>query len=724
MKTVLLDGDDGVAFAKRHEPALQYVTLSNPARTEVRDENGNWLATFTNGSRTVNVKGSQRSFTQFDVPLEDSFTRTRSGSGWGLSTFGGTWVLAGGTNPGNWSVNGNEGEINVDTVNVSRRMYLGTQLSDPDIKVKVKTNKLSAGDTHGASILFNYQDISNHHLLKMDFVSRVITDSFARTTSNGWGSTPDGRTWTTSGGTSSNYAVSAGLASHSISALNSSRRTLIGSAIDSDVTVSVRTNVTATGNSFGAAVVSRWTDASNHYILRVRFSSTQTVHLLVQKMVGGTVTDIGSEVLVGGLNHAANTFVRVRAQTTGNQLRMKVWADGGSEPASWQLSVSDSTFMGAGQCGLRSLLFTGVSNPLPVTFGYADFSCTTEDGLDTVDLHYQKRIGGTTTNVGSGATVSGLNHLANSYVWLRVRATTTSVSAKAWADGAPEPASWQLTEATDSSFTSGKVGLRAVLDAAATNAPVLFTFDDFYAEGTVTSPPLVQHDHWVRALPQAFTGAVDVEWLYSALNDSTSDALGIAMEYLRHAPSIIRFGTQISGDANYGPLNSSGGRNEGADFNDYLGIPWTYTSADLPEAAELLSLDCSGYVRMVYGYRLGLPLRLNLLDGSSIPRVSGNITNYGMGTLLVANTGAQVTDFSNILPGDIVAFDADTSNPDENEGQIDHVGIYLGLDTDGKHRFVSSRKSPNGPSMSDLGGTSVLNGTGLYSTSFRAIRRF
>jgi len=49
--------------------------------------------------------------------------------------------------------------------------------------------------------------------------------------------------------------------------------------------------------------------------------------------------------------------------------------------------------------------------------------------------------------------------------------------------------------------------------------------------------------------------------------------------------------------------------------------------------------------------------------------------------------------------------------------------MYLGVDSGGHHRFVSSRKTANGPTLGDLGGKSLLDGTGHYAVSFRAARR-
>ena len=87
--------------------------------------------------------------------------------------------------------------------------------------------------------------------------------------------------------------------------------------------------------------------------------------------------------------------------------------------------------------------------------------------------------------------------------------------------------------------------------------------------------------------------------------------------------------------------------------------------------------------------------------------------------MIVSNTKVQVKDFSQIGIGDLVFFDAD-----ESDGtRIDHIGMYLGLDAGKHHRFISSRKGANGPTLGDYKGKSILDGTGLYARAFRAIRR-
>ncbi|MEV3912958.1 hypothetical protein [Streptomyces canus] len=67
-------------------------------------------------------------------------------------------------------------------------------------------------------------------------------------------------------------------------------------------------------------------------------------------------------------------------------------------------------------------------------------------------------------------------------------------------------------------------------------------------------------------------------------------------------------------------------------------------------------------------------------------------------------------------------FNAD-SGDDRVSPTLDHVGIYLGLDAVGRRRFLSSRKTANGPTMSDLGGASLLDGSGTYAKTLHTVRR-
>jgi hypothetical protein len=242
----------------------------------------------------------------------------------------------------------------------------------------------------------------------------------------------------------------------------------------------------------------------------------------------------------------------------------------------------------------------------------------------------------------------------------------------------------------------------------------------------------VQTSCWVRAYPQPFDGDIDVEWLNCALHANrcgVPDVLAIALQYVTGSHRLYEGGLQIAGDARYGP-RSLDSREEGADFNDYLGIVWEYADEplDRPETRQIRSLDCSGFVRMVYGYRRSLPgaftstvplSRAPRADNTALPRRAHEMFTSGPGIVLIDDVHSRPCELDVLSPGDLLFFDADS----EDGLRLDHVAIYLGLDTKGRRRFISSRKRANGPTMDDIGGRSILDGDGLYARAFRAARR-
>ena len=237
-------------------------------------------------------------------------------------------------------------------------------------------------------------------------------------------------------------------------------------------------------------------------------------------------------------------------------------------------------------------------------------------------------------------------------------------------------------------------------------------------EPGTTSPSVSSHTR-VRLLARPFTGHVPVRWLRAALRNTRPDVLAVALQYVSGAPTVRTSGGElVSSDADYGPLQSDGTRQEGSDFNDYLGVPWTYgTESDSPERDQHDALDCSGFVRMVMGYRAHVPLGLDT-DGVRLPRRAVQMLAGAPGVVTIRDTGG-VPSTRRLAPGDLLFFDADTADGT----QVDHVAVYLGRDNNNAPRFVSSRKSVNGPTMGDEGGNSLLSGTGTYARTWRAARR-
>lgn len=235
---------------------------------------------------------------------------------------------------------------------------------------------------------------------------------------------------------------------------------------------------------------------------------------------------------------------------------------------------------------------------------------------------------------------------------------------------------------------------------------------------------------YARLAPKPLTATSVTEawfepWLGKALADRSPDVLAIAMEYTNGA-KVERNGKnlQIAGDASFGPLSKidPDGRAENSDFYDYLGVSWDFPDGrhEQPSVKHLHSLDCSGFLRMVYGYRLGYPMGgTNAGGGGVLPRQAYAIAQNGPGTLLMPNTGRRAAGLDRLLPGDLLFFNAGPTH----RTHIEHSGLYLGVDELGHHRFISSRTHADGPTMSDVGGTSILDGSGFWATRWRTARR-
>jgi hypothetical protein len=239
------------------------------------------------------------------------------------------------------------------------------------------------------------------------------------------------------------------------------------------------------------------------------------------------------------------------------------------------------------------------------------------------------------------------------------------------------------------------------------------TFDEPTATHGVTT------DAWVRLLPAPFDGEVDVAWFEEARADRSPDVFEIAAEYLTGAPDVVdEDGILVSADADYGPLQPDGSRPVGSDWHDFRGVDAEYDGVvDLADPEEYRALDCSGYTRTIFGARLGMSMSLRPDGGTSLPRRSFEQAAEAPGVVPIVDGSV---DAARLQAGDLVFFDS----PGDDDGRIDHVGIYLGVDDGGQHRFVHSRRSANGPTLGgDEHGPSILDGDGYFARGFVSTRR-
>ncbi|PSM30854.1 DNRLRE domain-containing protein [Haliangium sp. UPWRP_2] len=278
------------------------------------------------------------------------------------------------------------------------------------------------------------------------------------------------------------------------------------------------------------------------------------------------------------------------------------------------------------------------------------------------------------------------------------------------------------TEVTDA---SGWVATYTDASYTVTHRGTSRTFSEPLAPET-GGTQTVTHSVYIRVLTAPWPAQAlpsDAE-IAALLANNAPDVLAIGMQYVNGALDVYQGNLRIAGNANYGLAI-------GSDFNDYLGVAWDYGAfggVDPPETSEYGQLDCSGFMRMIFGYRSGVPLTKDYQPGRAIPRSSDEMCDprIGVGTTLIADTGTRPADapatYAKLNVGDVVCFDA--TDPD---GVIDHVGIFLGVDGDGKHRILNSRNSLNGPTMKDsASGTSAsaLEGTGWMPNGWRSAVRF
>lgn len=209
-------------------------------------------------------------------------------------------------------------------------------------------------------------------VMRVTSIADLVTDTFTRTESNGWGTNDTGFTWSTGGGTAADYSVSGGKGNHTLATAAASRRCFLGTTIsDFDAYVSVTSDQLATGNYIAGGLTFRYLDADNLYNAQVMFTTTNTVTALILKRVGAVETLLGSYTLPNE-TFVAGTYYRLRFKIKGTSLKCKAWAATDAETPVWQVSVSDNDLVASTLLGFRSISGTGNTNVNP-TVSYDDY---------------------------------------------------------------------------------------------------------------------------------------------------------------------------------------------------------------------------------------------------------------------------------------------------------------------------------------------------------------
>ena len=235
--------------------------------------------------------------------------------------------------------------------------------------VHVLTTEGIPWTTDGAEVPFDLR--AGGEVMTATAVTSWLRDTFTRTVANGWGTPDTGAAWTNvGGGAASDYATNGSVALHTLSTVDTTRRSGITAVhADFDLYCDVTTSALATGDSLYGAVCARMLDANNLYMTRIEFTTSNTVVVTVRKMVAGVQTQLGSSFTVP-VTHVAGTFIRLRFQGQGTTLRARAWLASGREPAVWHIETTDSAITAANQVGTRSVRTASNTNAASVAVQY------------------------------------------------------------------------------------------------------------------------------------------------------------------------------------------------------------------------------------------------------------------------------------------------------------------------------------------------------------------
>jgi hypothetical protein len=203
-------------------------------------------------------------------------------------------------------------------------------------------------------------------VMTVSAVAQAAVDAFGRTVANGWGSADSGQAWAVSGGVASDFAVTGGTGRQIHSTAGLFRTALAAApAANVDLRADVSLGVVPTGAAAYAFLMARYTDSTHAYLARLHIAAGGAMTLSLRKR-DGTETQLAT--FATGLTYTAGAWYTMRLSVQGNSLAAKVWLRTRGEPPNWQVTATDSALTAAGSIGVRTLLDSGITNPLPVTF--------------------------------------------------------------------------------------------------------------------------------------------------------------------------------------------------------------------------------------------------------------------------------------------------------------------------------------------------------------------
>lgn len=207
-------------------------------------------------------------------------------------------------------------------------------------------------------------------------LANIVTDTFTRVVAAGMGSTDNGLAYTIAGGIAANYSVNGTRGQHQLTGTNVSRHSWVNAGhVAFDATITLSPQVVALTQPIVTGLIGRVTNSTAYYSADAQFLPGGNVSLYLREgPVEGAHIDLTS--VSTSIIQTAATFVTLRFQGIGNQLRAKLWEATAPEPVNWMVTATSSTYLSQTNIGFRSILIVGNTNVPPVNVVYDNFLVT------------------------------------------------------------------------------------------------------------------------------------------------------------------------------------------------------------------------------------------------------------------------------------------------------------------------------------------------------------
>lgn len=179
-------------------------------------------------------------------------------------------------------------------------------------------------------------------------MTTLATDTMIRANQSGLGTASDGvNVWAAiTNSATANIVNNEASISNCISGFPS---IFLGSQTTADINILVRIQqVNSTLDGFGPCF--RCIDANNMYFIALYSGDNG---LLFAKLTSGSY----SFIQAGNFTFSTGVYYWIRTVMSGNHLQARVWQDGNSEPSTWTIDTTDTTYTTAGQFGMSCNTF-------------------------------------------------------------------------------------------------------------------------------------------------------------------------------------------------------------------------------------------------------------------------------------------------------------------------------------------------------------------------------